>query len=400
MWRVLVFPSCNEPGLEIIEALARSNKVQVLGGSSYDLETDPSRHLLAEHLRCPDFHHPRFEQDLRSLLREHRVDMVFPTMDVLVAAMADYRVEGVTFITPEAQVARLLCSKRATYQQLAGVAPTPRLYDRDDQVTWPAYAKPDRGAGSRGHLLIEDQDDLAYARRKGLLVMEHLPGPEYTVDCLGDLDGRLLVANPRRRDRIGRGIALGSVATDEHGLRELTQRIAQRLRIAGPWFAQFKLDRDGQPRLMEVNARVGGSMGLTRLAGVNIPLLAVFIYQGVPVRVPTLTPGLRVNRCLRNLAELEGAAWVVWDWDDTLLRKDGKADPEAVAALVDCHNRGLRQLLLTRNSEAQQQMAARGVPALFEQVICAQDKVAAMRSLLAKLGCEASAVVMVNDSNT
>ena len=33
--RVLVFPSANEPGLEILQALAKSNKIELLAGSSF-----------------------------------------------------------------------------------------------------------------------------------------------------------------------------------------------------------------------------------------------------------------------------------------------------------------------------------------------------------------------------
>src|SRR5579884_1877905 len=52
-FRVLVFPSSNEPGLEVIQALARTNKVEVLGGSSYGGEWDPSRLWVHRHLDCP-----------------------------------------------------------------------------------------------------------------------------------------------------------------------------------------------------------------------------------------------------------------------------------------------------------------------------------------------------------
>ncbi|MFL5111983.1 MAG: hypothetical protein ACJ8DG_03340 [Microvirga sp.] len=44
--RVLVFPSANEPGLEILQALAKSNKIELLAGSSFDRAYDPSRVLV------------------------------------------------------------------------------------------------------------------------------------------------------------------------------------------------------------------------------------------------------------------------------------------------------------------------------------------------------------------
>ena len=38
---------------------------------------------------------------------------------------------------------------------------------------------------------------------------------------------------------------------------------------------QAKLDRDGRPALLEVNARFPGTIALTQAAGVDMPLLAV-----------------------------------------------------------------------------------------------------------------------------
>ena len=41
-------------------------------------------------------------------------------------------------------------------------------------------------------------------------------------------------------------------------------------------------------RALEVNARVSGSMTLTRLSGVNIPLIAVFMFMDYAITVPRL----------------------------------------------------------------------------------------------------------------
>ena len=399
MYRVVVFPSCNEPGLEIVHALIKSNKVHLFGGSSFEVEFDPSRMILRNHLLCPKLDSPGFREEFKRLLSENGIDTVFPATDGLIEELSQWQVEGVTFITANPDTAKLVTSKSRVYERLAGVIPVPEIYTANT-VVFPAYAKPDGGAGSRGHRVVRNRQECDAAISDGLLLTEYLPGEEFTVDCINDLQGRLLFCGPRLRGQIGRGIALGTKTLACPRIEGYIRTVTERIRIEGPWFAQFKVSRSGQPTLMEINARVGGSMTLARLAGVNIPLLALFLYKGFRVEVPTSLPGMVLNRCLKNYIEGPGVGCVLWDLDDTLLRKDGKPDPEAMASLYDCHNRGIKQLLLTQNPNVRALLAAHGIPLFFDEVVYSEDKLSAVRLLLNRHGIRAEDCVAVNDSNT
>lgn len=394
--RVLVFPSVNEPGLEIVQALLKSNKVEVLGGSSVAPAYDPSRILLNRHLACPALGEPGFRGRFEALLREHAVDLVFPTVDALVAEFAGWTGAPARFVVSSPDAAALVLSKRRTYAFFAGHVPVPRVYDGDGPL--PAFAKPDIGSGSRGGFLVETEQELALARSRGLLVHELLPGPEYTVDCVSGLGGELLFTNVRLRAQITRGISVGTAGLRHPEIEENVRRIAERLPLRGPWFAQFKEAADGTPTLLEVNARVSGSMTLTRMSGVNIPLISAFMFMGHPIRVPRVLPGVRINRFLRTLGEMSDFAWVIWDLDDTLVRKDGKVDPEVVARLYDLHNQGKRQLLLTKNVDPDAVLSRLALPALFEEVRGVTDKPAAVASLLRDWRIDPVRCVMINDS--
>lgn len=396
-WRVLVFPSANEPGLEVVAALAKSNKVVLFGGSSYDTRYDPSRALLAHHVRWPALEDSDFRPRFEALLAEHAIDLVIPTVDGVVAELAGWPVRRTRWVVPPASSARLLLSKRATYRRLRGVVPVPDVYAAGE-TPLPAFAKPDVGSGSRGGRLVTTASELRAAVEAELLVHEHLPGEEVTVDCFSDRDGRLRYARPRVRGHVSRGIALGTAFVARTDLEELVGRIAAAIPLAGPWFAQFKAARDGTPTLLEVNARVAGSMTLSRLAGVNVPLLAVFSFMGWEVEVPRPVEGLTLNRSLRNLGEMAAFDWAVWDLDDTLIRKDGKPDPDAMACLYDLHNRGVRQLLLTRNAEHRTVLERGLVPPVFVEMRTAEDKLTALDALLRAHAIEPGRCVLVNDS--
>lgn len=397
-FRVLVFPSVNEPGLEIIQALARSNKIRLLGGSSFDRTWDPSRLLLKQHLPCPALGDPDFRPRFETLLREYQIDIVFPTTDALVAELAAWRGCTSRVIATGIDSAQICLSKRLIYDRLRGCAPIPTVYEDDAEIAFPAYAKPERGSGSRGAMPVRNRADLRQARADGLVVHEQLPGPEYTVDCVSDLDGQLMVCNVRVRGHVGRGIALGTEAVTHPEIVGYVRRIASRLKIRGPWFVQFKEDIQGLPRLLEVNARVAGSMVLTRLAGINIPLMSAFMFAGWPVRVPRQLEGARIVRHLRSLGEVSDFEWVVWDLDDTIVRTDGRADPDVVARLYDLHNQGKRQLLLTRSSDPQRVIERLYLPPLFVTVRRVADKLAALPALIEQYGLDPERTLIINDS--
>ncbi|MCC6699469.1 MAG: ATP-grasp domain-containing protein [Candidatus Hydrogenedentes bacterium] len=395
---VFVFPARNEVGLEAIQALSRSNKITLFAGSSYESQHDPARHLLKNYVLCPGYDEPGFESRFVKILRERNIDIVLPAWDKLVAVFSRWNVEGITFITPRAEIAELLLSKRATYERLAGVVPVPKIYSTQDPAL-PLFAKPDTASGSVGGILVEHKQQLDAAIAKGLLLSEYLPGREFTVDCISDREGKLLFCNPRVRGRIGQGIALGTEPVDDARVHENIARIAEALKIEGPWFAQFKENDRGEPVLLEINARIGGSSTLTRMCGVNIPLISVFMFSGHEVRIPRPQPVL-LNRCMRNLVDTPPFDWVIWDWDDTLVRKDGKPDPDAVACMVDLNNRGVRQLLLSKNAAAPALMEKYRIPDFFVEKLCAEDKVSAIAALVQRHGIEFARCIMINDSYT
>ena len=198
---------------------------------------------------------------------------------------------------------------------------------------------------------------------------------------------------------MGRGIALGAQTRAQGELESMVRAIAGHLHIRGPWFAQFKRAKNDSLVLVEVNGRIGGSSTVTRLAGVNIPLIALFAFKGYQVKVPTWSTGIVVNRCLYNLTECFAFRCAIWDLDDTLVRKDGKPDPDTIAALYDCHNRGIKQFLVTKNPDPRGTLERASIPNFFLEVIHTEDKLSAIAALLRGQKIAPRDCVFINDSN-
>jgi carbamoyl-phosphate synthase large subunit len=97
---------------------------------------------------------------------------------------------------------------------------------------------------------------------------------------LGSPDGHVVAAVPRRRDKIDSGIAVAGRTVANPALEAFGRAVASAIGVVGVVNVQAKLDRDGEPSLLEVNARFPGTMSLTQAAGIDMPLLAVQARRG------------------------------------------------------------------------------------------------------------------------
>lgn len=107
---------------------------------------------------------------------------------------------------------------------------------------------------------------------KPLLLMEYLPGAEYSVDAVAD-QGRLVCAVIRQKLQDGRH---GQILVERPVLHRTLTELARRYQLNGLFNAQFREDVHGQPRLLEINPRMSGGMAMTSLSGLNLPAIAFF----------------------------------------------------------------------------------------------------------------------------
>lgn len=126
---------------------------------------------------------------------------------------------------------------------------------------------------------------------KTMLLMEFLDGPEYSVDCVGD-HGRLVAAVVRRKlPHAGSGQLIDM----RQDILDATAQLAADYRLNGVFNAQFR-EGGGGPRLLEINPRMSGGIGMACLAGPNLPYIALrgFAegYAGLEIAAPR--HGMRV----------------------------------------------------------------------------------------------------------
>lgn len=168
------------------------------------------------------------------------------------------------------------------------------------QLGYPEKAitfKPTTSNGSRGfriidptinehHLLFYEKPSNTYITyskaieilsRKSfpeLVVMEYLPGDEYSVDCLIK-EGRIQYIIPRKRTQMRAGISVEGEITNNLEIIDYCKRILKLIPLHGPIGIQVKLDQLNTPKILEINPRIQGTSVACIGAGVNLALSAI-----------------------------------------------------------------------------------------------------------------------------
>ncbi|MGA2911348.1 MAG: ATP-grasp domain-containing protein [Candidatus Levyibacteriota bacterium] len=111
-----------------------------------------------------------------------------------------------------------------------------------------------------------------------LLVMEYLPGDEYTVDVFVS-QGQALFVIPRKRIQTTGGITTEGVVENNKEIIALSKKIIEKLGLNYSVGVQLKYSINGKPKVLEVNPRLQGTSVISFAAGVNLPYLTILQSQ-------------------------------------------------------------------------------------------------------------------------
>lgn len=379
--RILVFPCGSEIGLEIYRSMRYSSHFELVGASSVD---DHGRFVYEEYVGGLPFHtDERFPTVMAQIVRDHRINAIYPTMDAVSETLTRLSSQlGVTVIGSSIEATAICASKTATYEALKGVLRVPDLYpDVASVPRFPVFIKPDRGYGARNTLLANSAEEAcAFLKKCGTsshLLVEQLPGHEWTVDCFSDRHGKLLFNAPRIRGRISNGISVYTRLSNEHAeeFSQWASRVNEIIHPRGAWFFQAKNDASGRPKLLEVAARLGGSSGLLRGLGVNFALLSVFDAFNYDVSIRPNTYQIEMDRALDCCYRLKIEYDVIYvDLDDCLIIKNA-VNHQLVAFLYKAVTARKTVVLLTRHyRDPLITLKQYRITELFDRVVHINDK--------------------------
>jgi carbamoyl-phosphate synthase large subunit len=290
---------------DIVSCFARLTKTIVADPSPLA----PARYAAQVRATVPLIDDPAYVPALQGLCAEHGVGAVLPLTDLDIEVLALAREDGrLPALVPSSEVARSTYDKYAAHLLLAAHAlPSPPtvLPDADlESLSYPVMVKPRRGSGARSIHLAHDPSQARFFAdyvEEPTMVQQAMGGPELSIDCLGDLEGRCLNAIPRTmlESRGGESIK-GQVIHDEE-LVELGRRTMEALRVTGPATIQVFRDPLLGVAITDVNTRFGGAFPapiFAALPGRTYPELIVRMAAGehVPPHLGEFRAGMTFTR--------------------------------------------------------------------------------------------------------
>lgn len=345
---VLVFPAGENNSVELHEALSHNVNIEVFGASSVD------RHgpYIFKNYRSglPFIRDDDFIEKFNALVDEWKIDLVFPTHDTVALFFARNKDNlHAKIIVADLETAEVCRDKRKTYDLFADCDFCPKLYHSFE--SFPCFVKPVDGQGGQNAYRISRKEDIPeiFDNDKNVIV-EYLPGDEYTVDCISDRHGELKAILPRKRNRMMAGICVAgyTMPADKEIIR-IAEAINQRLSFLGLWYFQLKKDGYGAYKLLEVSCRCAGTMCLSRARGVNLPLLSVYAALGKDISVFENPYTVSLDRVLIARYKTDYHYDTVYvDYDDTVVEKDDVCLP-VIRFLYQCKNQKKKVVLISRH---------------------------------------------------
>lgn len=236
-----------------------------------------------------------FFQEAMKIVQKEQINIILPTSgsDIIPYSQNKNALEGKGTVVAMSDypVIEACLDKLEFYNRLKNEFGLPYTSTDPSEINaFPCVVKPTRGKGSRDvffcHNLRELQEVLS--EHEDMIIQEFLPGKEYSIDVLSDLDGNALVAVPRERIEVRAGTSVkGKIVLDKR-IQEECLKVAEFLGIKGPSCIQMKRDKDGVPKIIEVNPRMGGSTILTTYAGINFPELIVKMANAEKIEIPKI----------------------------------------------------------------------------------------------------------------
>lgn len=349
---ILVFPCGSEVALEIYRSLEYSIHFNVIGGNSID---DHGKFVFENYIgNIPFVTESSFIESIKEIVVNHKIDAIFPAMDLVVSELKMNEAElGCVVISSNIATTAICLSKSKTYEKFKSLIPVPKVFKTIESIkVYPVFLKPDIGYGSRGILkatnLTEVQNHIV--KYPNTLLLEYLPGKEFTIDCFTNFKGELLFVGARERRRISNGISVNTKTMYfDESFHSLAEIININLELNGAWFFQVKKNHRGELVLMEIASRLGGASAVYRAKGINFAMLSLFNAFEIPVSILENGFEVEMDRALDNVFKINLEFNHVYiDLDDTII-VENKVNYKLVAKLYKFINEGKQIHLITKH---------------------------------------------------
>jgi len=349
--RIMIFPGESESGLEIMRSIGNSLQFEIVGASS--IRHSHGEYVYKEFINnLPYVTDKNFIEKINLIIKEKNIDFIYPAHDQIVLKLSKYKNNILCdIIASPYETCEICFSKKKTYDVFKNIINVPVIYRGIDEVKkFPVFMKPNVGHGSIGtHIINSFEDFDFYSKCTDYLLLEYLPGKEYTVDCFTDKKGNLAFVGGRERNRIFAGISANIIPVNDKRFYQLADRINSTIKLRGAWFFQVKERDNKELVLMEIEPRIPSGMGLYRNLGINLPLMSIFDKMGMNISIIRNSFNLTMDRAL-DCAYKTNLYYenVYIDFDGTITINN-KVNTKIMQFIFQCINNGKKIYLLTKH---------------------------------------------------
>ena len=251
-----------------------------------------SRHLKGHYIHAP-FSDKKFYEDILSIIKKERPDVLLLLGGTKQISLNKKEISKyVNVLVPDYESYNKVYDKRETYKicKEEGIAVPNRYTDEEASCIFgknknhKLVIKPDYDiGGARGLSFVGSIEELNDAKiyiesiGSSYIIEDYIPGASRmrAVQIIFDKKNKILeyfILKKIRQFPVTGGITAYAESTNEYNLLEFVMPFFEKCRWEGPVEVELIIDeRDGKPRLIEINPRFPGSMAFAIQCGINFP---------------------------------------------------------------------------------------------------------------------------------
>jgi predicted ATP-grasp superfamily ATP-dependent carboligase len=350
--RVLVFPCGSEIGLEIHKSINNSIHFELIGLSSI---SDHGKFVYKNYIEGISYYNSdTFINELIEIIKKEKIDILYPTMDTVITLFKkNDKPLNLPIVGSDAFTCCICENKSETYKLLEHIIKVPKVYNKLENLTFPLFVKPIIGYGSRGTYKVNSIDELKGFNYERDLLLEFLPGAEYTIDCFSDIEGKLKFVGARERSRTINGISVNTKTNNSlsNEFIPIAEKINSVIKFKGSWFFQMKRNKSNEPVLLEIASRFAGSSSVHRAKGINFALANLFLSLNKNVEFIINKFDVELDRALENKYKFDiNFENVYIDFDDTIIT-NSYVNVDAISFIYKCLNLNKKIILITKHAD-------------------------------------------------
>ena len=195
--------TCIGRRVSLLDCFRRAAKQLKLNASFFGTDTtelSPALQLCDKSFLVKPITHPGYIRQLLSIVKNNRVKLLVPTIDLDLKLLAVNRPKfislGCQVLVSAPEVIDICQDKRKTYRFLVKngfntpVTMSVRSALSKSRLSWPCFLKPWDGSAGKGNVVVNNRGELSFFAKRipNAICQQFIKGTEYTCDVYVDFD--------------------------------------------------------------------------------------------------------------------------------------------------------------------------------------------------------------------